>query len=198
LSGGAAAYRAGQFPQAARAFQESITRAPSGSARRLAEQQDAYYNLGNTLYRAGQKTEQSSREATLARWNEAVKAYDTALQLRPDDADSRYNREFVQHKIDALRQEDPPKSPPQGGGGKTPPGAGSSKPPSPPRSGAPPPGGTPPEAASSGAAPPAAPGSMSAEEARELLDSAKGEERNGLGAAAPPKSQAPEKPYKNW
>ena len=203
LSGGAAAYRAGQFPQAARAFQESITRAPSESARRLAEQQDAYYNLGNTLYRTGQKTEQSSRETTLERWNEAVKAYDTALQLRPDDADSRYNREFVQHKIDALRQQDPPKNPAQGGGGKPPPPSGGGNPPVPPggvppRSSSPPPAGAPPEAMSRGVPPPAAPDTMSAEEARELLDSAKGEERNGLGAAPPPKAQAPEKPYRNW
>jgi hypothetical protein len=38
---------------------------------------------------------------------------------------------------------------------------------------------------------------MSPDEARELLDSAKGDERHALGAP-PPAGQAPEKPYKNW
>ena len=67
---GTAAYRAGQFPQAAQAFQQSISRATSGGAARLADQEDAYYNLGNTLYRTGQKTEQSSPEQTLQTWTQ--------------------------------------------------------------------------------------------------------------------------------
>ena len=102
---GTAAYRAGQFPQAAQSFQQSISRAPSGDPKRLADQEDAYYNLGNALYRAGQKTEQTSPQETLQKWNEAVKAYDTALQLRADDADSKYNRDLVKRKIDALKQQ---------------------------------------------------------------------------------------------
>jgi Ca-activated chloride channel homolog len=102
---GTSAYRAGQFPQAAQSFQQSITRSPSSDPKRLAVQEDAYYNLGNTLYRAGQKTEHTSPQATLQKWNEAVKAYDTALQMRADDADSKYNRDLVKRKIDALNQQ---------------------------------------------------------------------------------------------
>ena len=102
---GTAAYRAGQFPQAAQSFQQSITHSPSNDPKRLAVQEDAYYNLGNTLYRSGQKTEQSSPQETLKKWNDAVKAYDTALQLRADDADSKFNRDLVKRKIDALNQQ---------------------------------------------------------------------------------------------
>jgi Ca-activated chloride channel family protein len=102
---GTAAYRAGQFPQAAQSFQQSITHSPSDDPKRLAVQEDAYYNLGNTLYRSGQKTEQSSPQETLKKWNDAVKAYDTALQLRADDADSKFNRDLVKRKIDALNQQ---------------------------------------------------------------------------------------------
>ena len=102
---GAAAYRAGQFPQAAQAFEASISRAPSSDPKRLANQEDAYYNLGNALYRTGQKTEQTDPQETLRKWTEAVKAYETALQLRADDADSKYNRDLVKRKIDALQQE---------------------------------------------------------------------------------------------
>jgi Ca-activated chloride channel family protein len=102
---GTASYRAGQFPQAAQAFQQSINHAPSSGAERLAVQQDAYYNLGNTLYRAGQKTEKSSPQETLQKWNDAVKAYETALQLRADDADSKFNRDLVKRKIEELKQQ---------------------------------------------------------------------------------------------
>ena len=57
---GTTAYRAGQFPQATRSFQQSIKVAPASDARRLADQEDAYYNLGNALYRAGQQLEKSA------------------------------------------------------------------------------------------------------------------------------------------
>ena len=104
FNSGTAAYRAGQFPQAAQAFQQSISHAPSSDPKRLANQQDAYYNLGNALYRTGQKTEQTNPQETLQKWTAAVKAYETALQLRADDADSKYNRDLVKRKIDALQQ----------------------------------------------------------------------------------------------
>ena len=109
---GTSAYRAGQFSEASKAFQQSIKAAPASDARRLADQEDAYYNLGNALYRAGQQVEKSAPQDAIQKWTEAVKAYDTALQLRANDSDSKYNRDFVQRKIDALRQ--PPE---QGGGG---------------------------------------------------------------------------------
>jgi len=208
---GAADYRAGRYSQAAQAFKQSITEAPSDAAGRLAAQEDAYYNLGNTLYRAGQKTEQSSAEETLKQWTAAVTAYDTALQLRPDDADSKFNRDFVQRKIDALRPpQDPPKNspgagdagksppPPQGPQGPPPPG-GASAPPAAPHGGSPPPPNGAPSAAPNGGRPPTAPGTapmMSPEEARELLDSAKGDERRSLAAA--PAGRPPDQPYKNW
>ncbi|MGC2032393.1 MAG: VWA domain-containing protein, partial [Steroidobacteraceae bacterium] len=104
FNAGAAAYKAAQYPQAVKAFQQSISRVPSGDLKRLAEQEDAYYNLGNTLYRSGQTTEQSAPQQTLETWTEAVKAYDTALQMRADDADSKFNRDFVKRKIDELQR----------------------------------------------------------------------------------------------
>jgi Ca-activated chloride channel homolog len=102
---GSAAYKAGDFPVAAREFQASLDAAKSGSAERLAEQQDAYYNLGNTLYRTGQKTERSDAQRTIETWTSAVKAYDAALQLRADDADSKFNRDLVNKKLEQLKKQ---------------------------------------------------------------------------------------------
>ena len=269
---GTSAYRAGQFSQAMQEFQQSIRAAPASSAKRLADQEDAYYNLGNALYRAGQQLEKSAPQDAIQKWTEAVKAYETALQLRRDDADSRYNRDFVQRKIDALRQppdqgggggggsggggqgkgggkgqgqpppqgrgqsqgQPPPQGqgqsqgqpPPQGRGqsqGQPPPqGQGQSQGQPPPQGqgqsqGQPPPQGQgqsqgqpPPPGQQPGAPPGAsapvdadnqrAPGQMTADEARELLDSAKSDEHHSLLVPSGPRNpdQAPDKPIKNW
>ncbi len=102
---GTAAYKAGQFPQAAEAFQKSLGSEPSGDAKRLAGQEDTYYNLGNTLYRSGQKTEQSNAQQTIQNWEQAVKTYDAALQLRANDADANYNRALVKRKLEELKKQ---------------------------------------------------------------------------------------------
>ncbi len=214
---GTSAYRAGQYSQATHAFQRSITLAPASDATRLADQEDAYYNLGNALYRAGQQLEKSAPQAAIQKWTEAVKAYDTALQLHAGDADSRFNRDLVQRKIDALR-----KPPDQGGGGGGGGGGGNQgggggkgqgqgQPPS--QGPGQPPGRAPPQPGQSGQPPPAQqapgstpkteeqgpPGQMSTEEARQLLDSAKSDEHHSLPAPAGPRDpQNPDKPYKNW
>lgn len=222
---GTAAYRAGKFPQATQAFQSSINVAPSSDARRLADQQDAYYNLGNALYRAGQQVEKSAPQEAIARWTDAVKAYETALQLRANDADSRFNRDLVKRKIEALQQ-----PPPDGGGGggggsggsgqgKTPPPNGGQGQPPPASNGGPgkppPPspnqqGQSPPQAAGSdspsdgqpdqSADTPASPGQMSREEANALLNSAKSDEHHSLLVPSGPRPPelSPDKPFKNW
>jgi Ca-activated chloride channel homolog len=102
---GTAAYKAGQFPQAAEAFQKSLDAKPSADPKRLAAQEDAYYDLGNTLYRSGQKTEQSNAQQTIQTWEQAVKTYDAALQLRSHDADAKYNRDLVQRKLEQLKKQ---------------------------------------------------------------------------------------------
>jgi Ca-activated chloride channel family protein len=246
FNAGTAAYRAGQFPQAARAFQDSISRSPSADAKRLADQEDAYYNLGNTLYRTGQQTEKLAPQQTLQTWNEAVQAYETALQLWRDDADSKFNRDVVKRKIEELKQKQnqqnqqnqsqnqsqnqqqpqsqtqarnqsqnspqqpnadapsPGQQPPadeqpkqQRSNQQPPPNAGQSKPGD----------GSPKAAAGNGTPPPGEqtdaqriPGEMSPEEARELLDSQKGEERHALGlpVARRGPDTPPDKPRKDW
>ena len=251
FNAGTAAYRAGQFPEAAKAFQEAISRAPSGDTARLAEQEDAYYNLGNALYRTGQKTEESAPQQTMQTWTQAVKAYETALELRPDDADSKFNRDFVKRKIEDLKQKQnqpqnqnqpqgsqqgpPQNSPQQPNGGQPPPGQQppgqqppgqqppGQQPPGQQPPGQQPPGQQPPGQQPPGQQPPAQPnpgsgqpgegsggddradaqrlpGQMSAEEARELLDSQKGEERHALGlpVARKERDAPPEKPVRDW
>ena len=102
---GAAAYKAGSYEEAAHAFQASVNAAQSGSAKRLGDQEDAFYNLGDSLYRQGEKTVQNNAQQTISAWTDSLKAYDAALELRPDDADGKYNREIVKRKLDALKKQ---------------------------------------------------------------------------------------------
>jgi len=247
FNAGAAAYKAGQFPRAAQAFQGSLKGGQSADTRRLAEQEDTYYNLGNSLYRIGQKTEHSSPQQTIQSWTHAVKSYDAALQLRADDADSKYNRDFVNRKLDALKKQQsqqqnqqskqdrqnkqdqqqqasngsPQQKPPQsdqkqgqqGQQGQQP----AQTPPNKnqhngaPQAAASPPNQPPPTAGQQPRNQQGAdaadqdeqrlPGQMSRDEARELLDSVKGEERH-LPAAPLSRSTAsaasPDTPAKDW
>lgn len=71
----------------------------------VARQHDAYYDLGDARYRAGQATEQKDRAATIATWKQAVTAYDAAIALAPMDGHARFNRTFVAMKIAQLEQQ---------------------------------------------------------------------------------------------
>ena len=102
---GTAAYKAGQYPQAADAFQKALGSQQSADPAQLAAQQDAYYNLGNTLYRAGQKTEKAKVDDTIKTWEQSIKSYEAALQLKADDADAKFNRDFVKKKLDELKKQ---------------------------------------------------------------------------------------------
>jgi Ca-activated chloride channel family protein len=96
---GSAAYKAAQYDKAAEAFKKSL------STDQLNLQQDTYYNLGNTQYRLGQQAEKTDPKQAIAIWQQAIQSYDAALQLKPDDADSKFNRDLVQKKLDQLKQQ---------------------------------------------------------------------------------------------
>jgi Ca-activated chloride channel homolog len=98
FNAGSAAYKAGDFAQAATGFQHSIE---TGD---VPVQQDAYYNLGNTQYRLGQKTEKEDPQGTIKTWEEAVKSYDAALQIKADDAAAKHNRDLVQRRLTELKR----------------------------------------------------------------------------------------------
>jgi Ca-activated chloride channel family protein len=96
---GAAAYKTGDYGAALPAFQKAL------GTDDVAVQQQSYYNMGNTQYRVGQKTEKSKPDETIKTWTSAVQSYDAALKLKPDDADAKFNRDFVQKKLDELQKQ---------------------------------------------------------------------------------------------
>ena len=96
---GSAAYKAGDYDQAAKAFQKSL------KTDQLNLQQETYYNLGNTQFRQGQKVEKANPQQAIPAWQQAIQSYDAALQLKPDDADAIYNRDFVKKELEKLQQQ---------------------------------------------------------------------------------------------
>jgi Ca-activated chloride channel homolog len=100
FNAGSAAYKSGDLAQAATAFQNSL------HTDHVPVQQGAYYNLGNTQFRLGQKTEKSNPKETIATWEKAVSSYDAALQIEPDDLQAKHNRDLVKHQIEQLKKQE--------------------------------------------------------------------------------------------
>jgi Ca-activated chloride channel homolog len=73
--------------------------------REIPLQQSAYYNLGNALFRQGEKSVATDPQSTIATWQQSLGAFDTALQLKPSDADAKFNRNVVKTRLDELRRQ---------------------------------------------------------------------------------------------
>src|ERR1700722_7650813 len=94
FNAGAAAYRATNYDAALQDFQ-SVTLSAD-----LKLQQQAFYNLGNTLYRMGELKFAPSTEgldAMAETWTNAAQSYAHAVQLNTNDTDAAYNLAFVKN-----------------------------------------------------------------------------------------------------
>ncbi|MEO6774014.1 MAG: VWA domain-containing protein [Kofleriaceae bacterium] len=96
---GATAYGKRDFTAAQKQF-EAALHTPD-----VARQHDAYYDLGDARYRAGEATAAKDRAATIATWKQAIAAYDAAVALAPLDGHARFNRNFVAIKVAQLEQQ---------------------------------------------------------------------------------------------
>jgi Ca-activated chloride channel family protein len=98
---GAAAYRATNYDEALKNFQ-LVTLSPD-----LDLQQQAFYNLGNTLYRMGElkfTPDSDGLDAMEESWTNAAQSYAHAVQLNTNDADAVYNLSFVKQQIALIDQ----------------------------------------------------------------------------------------------
>ena len=96
------AYKTNQFEQAAKLFENPDWKAAAHykageydkALENLKNNQSALgaYNQGNALAQSGQL-------------EQAIKAYEQALTLNPDDADAKYNKELVEKELEKQKQE---------------------------------------------------------------------------------------------
>jgi Ca-activated chloride channel family protein len=100
---GAAAYRAQKFDEAIKRFSEALN-SPD-----LNLQQSAYYNRGNTLYYAGEQATDPAKRNDL--WKKSVQDFDSALKLKADDVDAKFNRDFVKQRLEEAKEQQKQNSP---------------------------------------------------------------------------------------
>jgi Ca-activated chloride channel family protein len=101
FNAGAAAYRATNYDEALKNFQ-LVTLSPD-----LKLQQQAFYNLGDTLYRMGElkfTPDTEGLDAMEETWTNAAINYAHAVQLNTKDLDAAYNLGFVKNQMDLIAQ----------------------------------------------------------------------------------------------
>jgi Ca-activated chloride channel family protein len=101
FNAGAAAYRATNYDEASLDFQQ-VTLSPD-----LKLQQQAFYNLGNTLYRMGElkfTPDADGLSAMQETWTNAAQSYAHAVQLNTNDVDAAFNFAFVENQMDLIAQ----------------------------------------------------------------------------------------------
>ena len=102
---GAAAYRAGEFEKAKNHFNSTLA-SPEAP---LPLQQQAFYNLGNAMFRLGETTDNPDDKAK--QWIDALKKYEGALELSqqldntPKDEDAQFNTDIVKKRLEQLQQQ---------------------------------------------------------------------------------------------
>jgi Ca-activated chloride channel family protein len=97
FNAGAAAYRNRQFEEAAKQF-NATQKSPD-----VKLQEQAYYNEGNALFRLGESN--PDRKKRTESWEKALQSYQSAIKLAPQDADAKYNHEYVTRKLEELKQQ---------------------------------------------------------------------------------------------
>ena len=94
---GVSAFRAGQLTEALEHF-DAASLAPD-----LALQQQAHYNMANTLFRAGEAA--PDFEQKMAAWRQASQRYEHALTIDEADSLAEDNLNFVKRRIEELEQQ---------------------------------------------------------------------------------------------
>lgn len=94
---GVSAFQAHEYETAASQFDAAAT-SPD-----LKLQQQAYYNLGNSLYRLGEKISEPDKQ--VAAWEQSVQNYEAAVKLDPKDQDAQHNLEWTRKKLEELKRQ---------------------------------------------------------------------------------------------
>ncbi len=104
---GSAAYRLGDYEMAKEAFGQALL----SDNQRIEEQ--AHYNLGNTLFRHGETVLATDPGQTLRQWYAALDHYEAVLALNDGNKLVRHNIEVVKSRIKYLESQQEPQDQPQ-------------------------------------------------------------------------------------
>lgn len=96
FNAGAAAYQSKSFDEARKQFDQAL----NSSDLQLVGK--AYYNRGNTLYQLGVNNPDMDGRKKL--WEDALKDFDSTMQLNRQDPDAKNNYQFVKQQLEELKQ----------------------------------------------------------------------------------------------
>jgi Ca-activated chloride channel family protein len=97
FNAGAAAYRNRQFEEAAKQFNATLA-SPDLKLQGL-----GYYNKGNALYHLGERNPDPKKRTEA--WEKAIQDYESTVKLNPQDADAKFNHDFVKRRLEELKQQ---------------------------------------------------------------------------------------------
>ena len=126
-------FKAGQYDQAAKYYQETLQKDPANPVLHfnlgdalyqnkeyeksvsqfnetlktddLKLQAKSYYNRGNAQYFMGKTTEKTDPEHTIKLWQQALESYQASLALQPEDTEAVHNRDRVKKRLEQLQQQ---------------------------------------------------------------------------------------------
>ena len=98
---GAAAYRAKELERAQKQFNDALN--SQGIVADPKAQENAYYDLGNTLYHMGEPLPDPDKKKEL--WQQAIENLGRAYRLDTNDIDARNNLAYVKKKLEELKQQ---------------------------------------------------------------------------------------------
>ena len=95
---GGSLYRQQKYEQAAAAFTQALLTDD------LSLQARTYYNRGNSQFFLGASAGAQDKEQALQQWTAAVKSFEAALKLEPEDKAAAHNLEMVKKKLEQLKE----------------------------------------------------------------------------------------------
>ena len=96
---GASLYRSADYDQAQEALDKAL------ASENLSLQESAFYNLGNTHYRMGESQLENNPQETIALWEQGLKDYENAINLNSEDEDAKFNHAFLKKRLVELKKQ---------------------------------------------------------------------------------------------
>ncbi len=96
---GTAAFKNNMYDEAIEAFSKAL------KSDDIELQKKAYYNRGNSYYQKGAEAQQANPKTTIDQWKQALGSLQSALQLDPNDADAKHNRDVIKRRLEKLEKQ---------------------------------------------------------------------------------------------
>lgn len=99
MNKGSALYKLGDYDKAEESYNEAL------SLKDQKTRADAYYNMGNILFKKAEQIQQQDLQAAQEKYKSALNNYVKSLDLSPSNIDAKWNLQLAHQKIKELQQQ---------------------------------------------------------------------------------------------